>query len=299
MGKFSGALEEDGYSFEPKTNCIQPALSAGEDNSFKPKGTGQPVAEDGLPAQHGLGKWDQRLVQAVNFSGEVAESFRVLRSKILMPQDGKKVPKTIMVTSVLPKEGKSFVTANLGVALAQCVDQYSLMVDCDLRLPSLSRLFGISNELGLTDYLRNKTDISTLILKTSMEKLTILASGVPPANPAELLGSALMHALIEELSKRYPDRFVIFDTPPLLVASESMTLAQVVDGVVLVVRQGVSSKALIEQAVADIGKQKIIGVIFNSYKSNIVASKLMSKSYSYYGDYHSEKNKKIRQPMAD
>jgi protein-tyrosine kinase len=236
-----------------------------------------------------LGKWDERLTGAVNFSGEAAESFRILRSKILMPLDGRQRPKTIMVTSVLPKEGKSFVTANLGIALAQCVDQYSLLVDCDLRMPSLARLFGVPHRRGLSDYLKNKTDIASLIRKTSMEKLTILASGVPPANPAELLGSVRMHELIGELSSRYPDRFVIFDSPPIKVASESMTLAQVVDGVILVIGQGISSKALIEQAIADIGKQKVIGLVFNAYKSNFITSRLINKNYAHYGDYYRQK----------
>jgi protein-tyrosine kinase len=147
----------------------------------------------------------------------------------------------------------------------------------------------LSYRRGLSDYLKNKTDISSLIRKTSMEKLSILASGVPPANPAELLGSARMHELIGELSSRYPDRFVIFDSPPIKVASESMTLAQVVDGVVLVIGQGISSKALIEQAIADIGKQKIVGLVFNGYKSNFINSKLINKNYAHYGDYYRQK----------
>jgi len=251
----------------------------------KNQGAGQ--NEGHLPPSEGeTGKWDERLVRAVNFSGEVAESFRVLRSKILMPQDGRPAPKTILVTSVLPTEGKSFIAANLGIALAQCVDQYALLVDADLRIPTLAGLFGVFRNRGLTDYLRNKGDLASLIRKTSMDKLSILSSGEPPTNPAELLGSSRMQALVAELSTRYPDRFVIFDCPPLKVASESMTLAQVVDGVVLVVRHGVSSRSLIEQAIADIGKQKILGVVFNGHKSNFITSRFINKSYAYYGDYY-------------
>lgn len=292
MGKISGASEEESQSFESNKNHNLPGIPGGVEKSLGPdrpeKAAGE---ENGLRPECCSGKWDDRLVQAVNFSGEVAESFRVLRSKILRPQDGRKAPKTIMVASVLPKEGKSFVSANLGIALAQSVDQYSLLVDCDLRLPSLARLFGMSHDRGLVDYLKNKTDISNLIRKTSMEKLSILASGILPDNPAELLGSTRMHELIGELSTRYPDRLVIFDSPPLKVASESMNLAQVVDGVILVVRHGVSSRALIEQAIVDIGKQKIIGVVFNGHKSNFVTSRLINKSYAYYGDYYRKTGK--------
>ncbi len=299
MGKFSGAMEEDGHSFEPNTSHNPPGLSLGAGKSCSPDPYEKPVKKAGFLTEMGSEKWDERLVRAVNFSGEVAESFRVLRSKILMPHDGRQTPKTIMVTSVLPKEGKSFVTANLGIALAQCVDQHSLLVDCDLRLPSQAKLFGIPNEYGLTDYLKNQTDIAALIRKTSMEKLSILTSGVPPANPAELLGSSRMHELIAELSSRYPDRFVIFDSPPIKVASETMTLAQVVDGVILVVRHGVSSRVLIEQAIVDIGKHKIIGVVFNSHESNFVTSRLINQNYSYYNDYYGKKYNKVGQPVAE
>ncbi len=191
-----------------------------------------------------------------------------------------------MVTSALPREGKSFVSANLGIALAQGVDQHSLVVDCDLRVPSLAQLFGVPSERGLVDYLQERADLSSLLRKTSMEKLSILASGVPPANPAELLGSERMHNLVEELASRYPDRYVIFDTPPLEVASETKVLSQAVDGVVLVVRQGISSRTLIEKFISDIGKEKIIGVIFNGHKSNFISTRLVDKSHYYYGNYY-------------
>jgi protein-tyrosine kinase len=292
MGKFASSQEKTGFSFQIGQGLQSSSVTDGDqvNNNQEHRVQTTAVAEHSL-FQGGAGKWDDRLVQSVNFSGEVAEAFRILRSKILMPHEGRKVSKTIMVTSVLPKEGKSFVSANLGVALAQGVDQYCLLVDCDLRLPTLAGLFGMFHNHGLADYLKNKTKISTLICKTSMEKLSILASGIPPVNPAELLGSERMHELIGELSTRYPDRFVIFDSSPLKVASESMVLAQAVDGVVLVVRQGVSGRTLIEQAIEDIGRQKIIGVVFNGYKSNIVTSRLINKSYSYYGEYYNKKKR--------
>ncbi len=235
-----------------------------------------------------LPEWDERLTKVASFASHTAESFRVLRSKILLPQDGRPAPKTIMVTSALPREGKSFVSANLGIALAQGVDQHSLLVDCDLRVPSLAQLFGVPFNRGLVNYLQGNADISSLLQKTSLAKLSILASGLPPGNPAELLGSARMQNLVEELSSRYPDRYVIFDTPPLQVASETKVLSRAVDGVVLVVRQGISSRTLIDKFISDIGKDKIIGVIFNGHKSNFISTRLVDKSHYYYGNYYSK-----------
>jgi protein-tyrosine kinase len=291
-GKFSPRLEESENPFE--VNVHRPSTIAASDergiDNSEPGRNPSGGQEGARPAADSK-TWDERLLRAVNFSGQISESFRVLRSKILMPLDGRQAPKTIMVTSVLPREGKTFVTANLGIALAQSVDQFSLLVDCDLRLPSLAKLFGVSDDRGLADYLRNKAEMVGLIQKTSMEKLSILASGIPPANPAELLGSARMHGLVGELSSRYPDRFVIFDSPPLQVASESMVLAQVVDGVVLVVRYGVSTRSLVEKAIEEIGKQKIIGMIFNGHKDNFITSRFINKNYLYYEDYYRGKKK--------
>ena len=110
-----------------------------------------------------------------NVSNRITEEFRVLRSKILVPQDGRPVPKSIMVTSALPSEGKSFISANLGISLAHGVDQHSLLVDCDLRFPSVARLFGVPSEKsGLADYLQDRSELPGLIRKTSVEKLSIL-----------------------------------------------------------------------------------------------------------------------------
>ncbi len=298
MGKTSKVLGKAGYSLDvqglaDRDKILDKQVSEVENTENRDFGDGQSSAETPLQSATYLAEWDERLTKAAAFSNRTAETFRVLRSKILLPQDGRPAPKTIMVTSALPREGKSFVTANLGIALAQGVDQHSLLVDCDLRVPSLAKLFGVSHEHGLVDYLKNTADLSSLIRKTSLEKLSILASGRPPVNPAELLGSERMQNLVKEMADRYPDRFVIFDTPPLEVASESKVLSQAVDGVVLVVRQGVSSRILIEKFISDIGKEKIIGVIFNSEKTNFITNRLIYKNHYYYGNYYNNEPRSI------
>ena len=291
MGKTFTALSKAGYSLDNRT---QPDSRKKDDDLLgATENTANTVVEvdasstiDSQQLPTSFGNWDERLAKVSSFSSQTAESFRVLRSKILLPQDGRPAPRTIMVTSALPQEGKSFVSANLAIALAQGVDQHSLLVDCDLRVPSLPQLFGVPYERGLADYLQGNADIPSLLQKTSMEKLSILPSGLPPVNPAELLGSERMQNLVEELAARYPDRYVIFDTPPLEVASESQVLSQAVDGVVLVVRQGASSRTLVEKFITDIGKEKIIGAIFNGYKSNFITTRLVYKSHHYYGNYY-------------
>ena len=249
--------------------------------------TDEPIVASFDPTQQNKETvWDERLSRVINMSDEIAESFRVLRSKILHPTSGsKKIIRSIMISSAMPAEGKSFVSANLGVALGQGVDQHSLIVDCDLRKPALAELLGVKNDHGLVDYLRDNVSLSQLIQSTSIKKLSVLPAGQPPHNPSELLGSLRMHDLVSELTERYPDRFVIFDTPPFQVASESIVLSQVVDGVVLVVRHGVSALPMIEKAIADIGRHKIIGVIFNGHESNFITNKLLDKGHYSYETY--------------
>lgn len=282
MGIFSRAQQKAGFALvaEPGEQC-----GAGDGQSHESAGSGA-VTPGGMPFDIKAARWEERLTRAINFSPATSEAFRVLRAKILLPPDGRPSPRTILVTSVFPQEGKSFVTANLGIKLAQGIDQHALLVDCDLRLPVLAGLFGIEKSPGLSDYLKNIEELPALIRKTSMDKLSILTSGIPPVNPAELLGSMRMNNLVAELSRRYPDRFVVFDCPPLMVASEAMTLSQVVDGVVLVVRQGISTKALLEKAIADIGKERILGIVFNDHQSNPLSSRLLGKGYSSYGNYY-------------
>ena len=232
------------------------------------------------------GRWDERLSKAVNDDMYLPEVFKTLRSRILHPLDDKKIPKTILITSALPKEGKSFVTANLGISLAHGMDQHSLLVDCDLRKPAMGRLFGLDNRLGLVDYLRDEASLPELITKTSIKTLSVIPSGKPPANPAELLGSTRMAALVEELSSRYEDRIIIFDSPPMLVAAESSVLAGQVDAVILVVRQSCSGKAQIQKMIDVIGEERILGLVFNGRYINPLQESIVRGYGSYYGGYY-------------
>lgn len=278
MGKFSDALEKSGVELgdKPTHGSVQQP----------PAGT-----EQRSPALHtstaAFGPWDERLTKVLNDSPQAAESFRILRSRILFPPDGEQPPRTIMVTSCSAMEGKSFVSANLAVAMAQGLDQHALLVDCDLRRPTLAKMFGLDSlcRQGLSDYLRKECELAELIYKTSVDKLSILASGELPVNPAELLTSARMSRLVQELSGRYRDRFIIFDSPPFQVASESQVLAKEVDGVVLVVGYGKSDRSRIKAMLQQIGREKIVGVVFNGMQSSYLKDKMFD-AYGSYGSYY-------------
>ncbi|RUM38183.1 MAG: hypothetical protein DSY58_02640 [Desulfobulbus sp.] len=231
--------------------------------------------------------WDERLTRATAVRGTVAESFRALRTKILYPEEGRRI-RSVLVTSAGPGEGKSFVTANLGVAFAQGMDHKALMINCDLRRPSLESLFGVPNERGLADYLGSGDDYNKLIVNVGVEKLSILPSGRPPVNPAELLGASGMKRLIEDLAHKDEKKIMILDSPPLHSAAETAVLVKYVDAVVLVVRYKNTRREHVQSLVDQIGKEKIIGVVFNAYESSPLEEKLFGAYESQYGYYYEE-----------
>ncbi len=231
--------------------------------------------------------WDERLVEVISNSPLVTEGIRRLRSKILHPVDNKPI-RSVLVTSATPGEGKSFICANLGVSMAQGIEKHALMVDCDLRRPTMAKLFGVSNDTGLINYLSSGEDLHRLIKKTGQAKLSLLPSGPPPVNPSELLDSSKMVSMIDELSERYSDRLIFLDSPPHQAAAETAVLAKHVDGVVVVVRWGHSSRELIKELVETIGKEKIIGVVFNAFHTNAIENRLQKiKGYGGYYQYGS------------
>ncbi len=232
--------------------------------------------------------WDERLVLATTTTGAVAESIRILRTRILYPVMGE-TPRTLMVTSASPGEGKSFICANLGISLAQGVDDYCIVVDCDLRRPSLHQVFGVSNEHGLVNHLQQGIAPEDLIVKSGIDKLSIFPAGPPPVNPAELSGSDSMIKLVNEMKARYDDRFVLLDSPPLHAAAETAVLAQQVDGVILVIRQGKSRREHVKALADTIGRDKIIGVVFNAHQTNVLDTTVFGYQDYKTGYYYQEK----------
>jgi len=198
------------------------------------------------------------------------------------------------VTSATSGEGKTFVSANLAAGLARELHAHVLLVDCDLRVPSLANLFGFSNELGLSDYLRDSRKIADLLLKTRIEKLSVLPGGNVPENPTELIGSKKMEDLIHELKLRYNDRYVIFDSTPLLATSESEVLSTLVDGIIIVVKAGVTPRETVKHAISSLEKEKILGFVLNhlEFRSPGLHSRYFGSSgYYYYYGYEKKKSK--------
>jgi len=201
-------------------------------------------------------------------------------------------PKTIMVTSATDSEGKTLVSTNLATVLAHDLSSYALLVDADLRNPSLSRWFALHAGRGLSDYLTAGASIQELLVKTNVDKLTILPSGSFQANPVELIGSKKMEALVREMRERYSDRYIIFDSSPLLATTEPSVLTRLVDGIILVIRAGVTPRETVQQALATVEKEKVLGIVLNDleFESSGLTSRYFGSSEYYYRHKSKEKD---------
>jgi succinoglycan biosynthesis transport protein ExoP len=216
----------------------------------------------------------------------LTEAFRSLRTSVLLSAAGQP-PRSLLVSSARPGEGKTTVSSNLAISLAQ-LGQRVLLIDADLRRPSVHRAFHIQGSLGVVSHLTGQQDWRAAVAKTSIPGLEVLVSGPAPPNPAELLSSDRMQKLIQEALDEY--KFVVLDSPPLLNVSDSRILAMVVEGVVLVVKGGETPRELARRAqacISDVGA-RVIGVVLNNIDMH-------REEYSAYQAYSYE----VKPPDAD
>lgn len=276
MGKIFKALEKASINAIPKKKSAPGEDSVKEDSKHS-EGT-QASTEELNPV----------LITASNPHSLAAEQFRLLKNNILFPEKGNP-PKTIMVTSASPHEGKSFVAANLAVSIAQSIDEHVLLIDCDLRAPTIHTFFGLKKkEQGLSEYLTNKIPLSSVLKKASVNKLTILTAGQIPSNPSELLSSDQMRRLLHEVKLRYNDRYIIIDTSPPYITSETNAIARFVDGIILVVRQGKTRTKEIVDILDIYGREKVLGVVTNFSRKKIGYGYGYNKIGHGYG-YHQQR----------
>lgn len=195
-------------------------------------------------------------------SPELTNQLKLLRTKILQ-ETHKFDERTILVTSAIPEEGKTFIATNLAITFAREVDQTVLLVDVHLHHACVTRVFGIDHDLGLSDYLLRDIPLSDLLVRPGIEKLTLLPAGQPVENSAELLRSQKMRQLIREMKDRYADRYIFFDAPPILTSVDSIVLSDYVDKVLFVVASGQVKPAQVSEALSRLDKGKLLGTIIN------------------------------------
>ena len=194
------------------------------------------------------------------------ESYKILRAQVLH-RTREKGWRTIMVTSPYPGEGKTLTTINLGVTFAKEFNQTVLMVDGDLRRQKMHQYLGLQSDSGLVDHLIDNRPLSELIVWPGIEKLTLISGGKCIRDSSEYLGSPKMKSVVQEMKKRYEDRFILFDVPPILTGADTIAFAPYVDCILMVIQADRTTRQDIRNSLALIPEEKFMGFILNRYNN--------------------------------
>jgi capsular exopolysaccharide synthesis family protein len=221
---------------------------------------------------------EQRLVTMTDPNGTGAEMFRVLATRLAHMQQKRHLHK-LLITSSVVDEGKSVVAANLALTLARRPDTRVLVIEADLRRPTISALFSSTQLRGISEWNENKLALEGSLYQVRDTPMWLLAAGRPMEEPLPLLESGRFAKMLEAVAANFD--WVLLDATPLLPMADSTSLARLCDGVLVVVRDGYTRKRVLSKAVATIEKSKLIGVVFNQ-------STMLNLNYDrYYGDYYS------------
>lgn len=200
---------------------------------------------------------------------EAANAYKVLRTQLLQRMQSQGW-NTLMITSPRTGEGKTLTALNLAFVCALEFAQTVLLVDCDLQSQNVHKILGVQSEKGLSDYLLHATPLQELILWPGVEKMTFISGGETVRESAELLNSPRMKELVPEMKARYAERIIIFDTPGLLDGPDSLSFLPMVEGVLLVVENGRSSKDDVKKALSLIPAEKQLGAVLNRHTASQV-----------------------------
>ncbi|WP_317704566.1 XrtA-associated tyrosine autokinase [Methylomarinovum caldicuralii] len=220
-------------------------------------------------------------------SGQLVEEYRMIKRPLLMNAFGEGaevIPHAnlILVTSSLPGEGKTFTAVNLALSIAAERDKTVLLVDADVIKPATSRLFDAHERPGLIDVLEREKPLADVLLRTDIPKLTLLPAGRQHSHATELLASEEMQRLAREISQRYPDRVVIFDSPPLLATTQASVLATHVGQVVLVVEAESTPQYIVKEAADMLNTCEVVGCVLNKTQQGFGLGYYAYYGYKYY-----------------
>lgn len=223
-----------------------------------------------------------KLISHTSPKSPIAEAYRMIRTNVQLSQADGKI-KCILITSPGPGEGKSTTAVNLGVTLAQ-MGFKTLLIDTDLRRPTLHRFFEIEKKRGLTNVLFDGAEAENIHAISGIDHLYVMPSGLLPPNPSELLGSQKMKLLLESLKEQFD--FVILDSPPIIAVTDAQVIAPATDGVLLVVRAGVSQLDAVKRtkSLLAVSKARLLGVVLNDVRAeHTYGTYYYYYNYQYYG----------------
>lgn len=287
-------LRRTGIEIPEATSVVSPTVGPGSARVELARAAG---AQSDPPSEAPAAKSQQVTLDldALNAAGFVtpdsprthaADQYRVIKRPLILNAKGTGPTalnhgNLIMVTSSLVGEGKSFTSINLAMSIATEVDNTVMLVDADVARPSVLRMLGLPEGPGLLDLLEGKMEMSSVLLKTNIDKLTILPSGTPHPQATELLASNSMRLLLDDIAHRYSDRIIIFDSPPLLLTTEARVLATHMGQVVVVVQAERTLQADVQHALSTIKTCSHISLMLNKARASADGA---GASYGYgYG----------------
>ena len=243
----------------------------------QPRETALPVrnGQQGTRIEHA------HLVTSRSTFSPVAEEYKKLKARVMRMTKQEPFRNVLLVTSSVGGEGKSVTAANLALSLARDYDHSVLLIDADTRKPSLPGLLNVKPGPGLTDCLTDGIDVSAALIPVGSGNLRFLPAGKRSENPVELFSSHKMSALLAEFKKRYPNRYVIIDTPPVLLFAETKVLSALADGIIFVVREGLAPLEHIVEALDLLKDEHLLGVVYND-----AGPEGLSGTYPYHSYYH-------------
>lgn len=245
----------------------------------KPQSEGPPLIRQRASRTITINSYNRLLASIAESHSAVSEQYRKLKSGLVLLTNEDRFRNLLMVTSAMTGEGKSLTAANLAISMAQEYDLTVLLVDADLRRPSIHSYLGFEQTIGLSDCLQDGIDIGDAIVKTDISKLSVISAGREVPKPLELFASKKMQEMMAEIKNRYNDRYVIIDTPPLLPFAETRSLAHIVDGVVFVIHERVTPQESVIEAMEILKGCPILGVVLND-------STAFNTENSHYSEYY-------------
>jgi polysaccharide biosynthesis transport protein len=267
------------YTQLPALSVI-PAMS-GRKSRLLSSSNGKKKSVEGPKISAGSGLQTDRLM-TLNTRSSIAEAYRVLRTSVLLSSVDNP-PKTILVTSGQPGEGKTTTAVNTAISLAQ-LGSSVLIIDCDLRRPSAHKLFGVEQPQGLSTYLSRNVKLVDVMQKLPIPNLWLLPCGPIPPNPAEMISSGRMKEMLRVLGESFDH--IVIDSPPLLKVTDPVILSTMVDGVILVVHGGKSTRDIVRRTRQELSLAgaKIFGVVLNNVDAEQEDGDRYYSSYSDYGN---------------
>lgn len=219
------------------------------------------------------------IVTANDRTSPASEQYRKLKSLVIKLLNAENFDRSLMLTSSVAGEGKSITSLNLAITLAQEFDHSVLLVEADIRKPAIMNYLEYQRGIGLTDCVLDDIDLNEAIIKTGIGSLSILPAGRSVSNPVELFSSNRMKEMFDEIKTRYDDRYLIVDTTPLLPFAEPIHIANMVDAVMMVVREGVTTPEKLKNSLEILKSHNLLGVVSNC----VSRINSLQGYYGYYG----------------